>query len=99
MRDVWDGGFHVEKVGFQVFTFPLNARNREVYPYSDAFLAFFFHLNSKNRKILIAIFTNIYYNSTVKRIYPSKIFFTNPLLIIYTPLETTGSSPTGCFTL
>lgn len=35
----------------------------------------------------------------VKRIYPSKIFFTNPLLIIYTPLETSGSSPTGCFIL
>ena len=34
-----------------------------------------------------------------KRIYPSKIFFTNPLLIIYTPLETSGSSPTGCFIL
>ena len=52
---------------------------------------------TKNRKILIAIFSKIYYNSTVKRIYPSKIFFTNPLLIIYTPLETSGSSPTGYF--
>ena len=36
----------------------------------------------------------------VKRIYPSKIFFLHtPYLIIYTPLETPGSSPTGCFTV
>ena len=35
--------------------------------------------------------------NSVKRIYPSIIFFTNPLLIIYTPLEKPGSSPTWLF--
>ena len=57
-----------------------------------------FHNRQKTEKYLLQ-FLPIYYNSTVKRIYPSKIFFTNPLLIIYTPLETSGSSPTGCFIL
>ena len=37
---------------------------------------------------------------SVKRIYPSKIlFYITPYLIIYTPLERPGSSPTGSFSL
>ena len=35
----------------------------------------------------------------VKRIYPSKIFFITPYLIIYTPLEIPGSSPIGYFSV
>lgn len=46
---------------------------------------------------MIAFSSKLYYNLTCRRIYPSKILFTDPLLIIYTPLETSGSSPTGCF--
>ena len=47
----------------------------------------------------IAFFSNLYYNHLVKKIYPSKVFFTfiTPYLIIYTPLEGPGSSPTGVF--
>ena len=47
----------------------------------------------------IAIFSKLYYNSVCKKNLPFKNFFYDPLLIIYTPLERPGSSPTGSFIL
>ena len=49
------------------------------------------------KKIMIAISSRLYYNSVCRRISPSKILLTNPLLIIYTPLERPDSSPVGSF--
>ena len=51
-------------------------------------------------EIILHFFPNYIIINDVKRIYPSKIlFYITPYLIIYTPLETPGSSPTGCFPL
>ena len=45
-----------------------------------------FHNRLKNRKILIAIFTNIYYNSNCKKNLPFKNFFYEPLInYLYSP--------------
>ena len=49
------------------------------------------------KKIMIAISSKLYYNSVCRRISPSKILLTNPLLIIYTPLERPDSSPVRSF--
>ncbi len=35
----------------------------------------------------------------VKEFTLQKFFYITPYLIIYTPLETPGSSPTGCFSI
>ena len=48
----------------------------------------------------VDFFNKLYYNRTCKKNLPFKNFFyITPYLIIYTPLETPGSSPTGCFSI
>ena len=48
----------------------------------------------------IAFFSSLYYNCSCKKNLPFKNFFyITPYLIICTPLEIPGSSPTGCFSL
>ena len=50
------------------------------------------------RQNIIAFFSNLYYNYCCKKNLPFKNFFyITPYLIIYTPLEIPGSSPTGYF--
>ena len=52
------------------------------------------------QQIIIAFFSSLYYNHICKKNLPFKNFFyITPYLIIYTPLETPGSSPTGCFSV
>ena len=49
---------------------------------------------------VIAFLAVLYYNRTCKKNLPFKNFFyITPYLIIYTPLEIPGSSPTGDFLL
>ena len=48
----------------------------------------------------IAFFSSLYYNLSCKKNLPFKNFFyITPYLIIYTPLERPGSSPTGYFSV
>ena len=48
----------------------------------------------------VAFSNDLYYNQTCKKNLPFKNFFyITPYLIIYTPLEHPGSSPTGVFSM
>ena len=48
----------------------------------------------------VAFSNDLYYNQTCKKNLPFKNFFyITPYLIIYTPLESPGSSPAGAFSL
>ena len=49
---------------------------------------------------MILLFFGIYIIiDFVKEFTLQKFFYITPYLIIYTPLETPGSSPTGCFSV
>ena len=49
---------------------------------------------------VVAFFNFLYYNLVCKKNLPFKNFFyITPYLIIYTPLEILGSSPTGYFSV
>ena len=57
------------------------------------------HKKYKSRNV-IAFLADLYYNLSCKKNLPFKNFFyITPYLIIYTPLEIPGSSPTGDFLL